>query len=55
MLELTKELNESKNNLTDKIVKLKEEINSLENEINNKIYEVYGITYEEKMVIEERC
>jgi type II restriction/modification system DNA methylase subunit YeeA len=53
LLELNKELNESKNKLTDKIRKLKDEINSLEKEINNKAYEIYGITEEEKKVIEE--
>ena len=43
----------SEDKLTDKTEKLKDEINALENEINNQIYKLYGITEEEKKVIED--
>ncbi len=39
--------------LTDRVKELREEIVSLQDEIDNKIYKLYGITEEEKKVIEE--
>jgi len=53
LLELNKEYNESKNKFTDKTGKLEEEIKSLEKELNDKVYKIYGITEDEKKVIEE--
>lgn len=52
LLELNSKYN-SENKLTDKTEKLKNEINMLENEIDNQVYKIYGITEEEKKVIEE--
>ncbi len=44
----------NENNSPEKIeINPKDEVNALENEIDNQIYKIYGITEEEKKVIEE--
>jgi hypothetical protein len=53
LLELYKDFETSQDKLTDKTVKNSQEIKSIENDIDSKVYKIYGITEDEKKVIEE--
>jgi type I restriction-modification system DNA methylase subunit len=52
-LSLQKQFNNAHEKRTDANVKIENEIIEVENEIDNQIYKLYGITEEEKKVIEE--
>ena len=53
MLSLNKRLNEIGDKKTDERAKIEEEIKKTDAEINELVYKIYGITAEEKKVIEE--
>ncbi|MGA3020736.1 MAG: N-6 DNA methylase [Candidatus Micrarchaeales archaeon] len=53
MLQLNKSINELEGKETDKKIKLGEEINKTNEKINELVYKIYGITEEEKKIIEE--
>lgn len=53
MLSLNKRLNEIGDKKTDARQRIEEEINKTDAEINELVYELYGITEEEKKIIEE--
>lgn len=51
--ENSKKLNEFGNKKTSETVKLEEEIKKTDKEIDELVYQLYGITEEEKNIIEE--
>lgn len=53
MLSLNKRLNEIKDKQTDEKVRLEKEIQKLDSEIDEEVYKLYGITSEEKKIIED--
>ena len=53
MLSLNKQLQEIGDKKTAQTAKLEEEIKKTDEEINNLVYQLYGITEEEKKIIEE--
>ena len=53
MLSLNKRLNEIGDKKTDERAEIKEEIKHTDNEIDKLVYKIYGITEEEKKIIEE--
>ena len=53
MLSLNKQLQEIGDKNTLEKQKLEEEINKTDNEIDELVYQLYGITEEEKKIIEE--
>jgi len=53
MLSLNKRLNEIGDKKTDERAKIKEEIKKTDNEIDELVYKIYGITDEEKKIIED--
>jgi type I restriction-modification system DNA methylase subunit len=53
MLSLNKHLNEIGNKETDERAKIEEEIKKTDAEIDELVYKIYGITEEEKKIIEE--
>jgi len=53
MLSLNKKLQEIGDKKTSETAKLEEEIKKTDNEIDELVYKLYGITEEEKKIIEE--
>ena len=53
ILSLNKHINKLKNKQTDQKAQLEKEIQKLDNEIDEEVYKLYGITEEEKKIIEE--
>ena len=53
MLSLNKRLNELRDKKTDERARIEEEINKADKEIDELVYTLYGITEEEKEIIEE--
>ena len=53
ILSLNKSLSEIKDKQTDEKARLEKEIQKLDNEIDEEVYKLYGITEEEKKIIEE--
>ena len=53
MLYLNKRLNEIGDKKTDERARIEEEIKHTDNEIDELVYKIYGITEEEKKIIEE--
>ena len=53
ILVLNKRLAEIKDKITDEKVRLEKEIQNLDNEIDEEVYKLYGITEEEKKIIED--
>jgi len=53
MFSLNKRLNEIGDKKTDERAKIEEEIKKTDAEIDELVYKIYGITPEEKKVIEE--
>ncbi len=53
MLSLNKRLHELKDKSTDEKAKIEAEIKKTDEDINDLVYKLYGITEEEKKIIEE--
>jgi len=53
MLSLNKHLNEIGDKKTDERADIEEEIKHADNEIDGLVYKIYGITEEEKKIIDE--
>lgn len=53
MLSLNNRINEIGNKKTDERAKIEEEIKKTDNEIDELVYKIYGITEEEKKIIED--
>ncbi|MFH1820930.1 MAG: hypothetical protein ABH852_00585, partial [Methanobacteriota archaeon] len=53
MLSLNKQLNEIGSKMTDQRRSIEEKIKQTDNEIDELVYKLYGITDEEKKIIEE--
>jgi len=53
MISLNKHLSEIGNKLTDERARIEEEIKRTDNEIDEQVYRIYGISEDEKKVIEE--
>ena len=53
LLKLVSEFEKIKDKQTDERVRIEKEIQKLDNEINEEVYKLYGITEDEKKIIEE--